>query len=133
MTKNSGEATDVQQSDSSVERTRSPDELFDALADRRRRDVLDLLRTHGGPMSLADLADEIAVREDETPITEVTPGDATRVYMSLYHTHVPKLADAGFLEYDRARDAVAPTDGASELDPILDAVEDAERELTRSG
>lgn len=96
--------------------------VFDLLSDQRRRYVLHCLRTYDNPMQLADVADEIAVLERDTVITDIPAEDVKRVYISLYHTHVPKLVDAGVVEYSQERDAVALTERATELQSQIDAL-----------
>lgn len=98
----------------------SLDVLFDALADRRRRRVLRCLREYRTPMALADLADEVAAREQELPVPEVPPGEAERVYASLSHAHLPKLADANVVEYDRERGSVALSENSERAEPLLE-------------
>lgn len=60
-------------------------------------------------MELSELADEIAAVENETATDEVLNGRAKLVRLDLHHSHVPKLADAGVLEYE-------PESGWIELD-----------------
>lgn len=96
------------------------DTMFAVLADQRRRYVLSLLRTHDGMVSLADLADEIVIREHGTRLPEIPTNEVRRIYLSLYHVHVPKLVDAGVVLYDQDRDLVATTAVASRLYPYLD-------------
>lgn len=98
----------------------SLDALFDALADRRRRYVLHCLRESRTPMALADLADEVATREQEAPISEVPAEEVKRVYVSLYHAHVPKLADASIVEYSQQRDLVALSENSERIEPLLE-------------
>lgn len=90
--------------------------IFDVFAHHRRRYVLRELQRHANPMELADLADEVAVRENETPITDVPADEVKRIYMSLYHTHIPKLEAADLVRYDQERDAVALADQAERVD-----------------
>ena len=82
---------------------RSGDEtetLIDAFAHRRRRLVLAVLDARPESVEFEALVDVVAVREgDETGVVDV--GDRERVRISLYHWHLPKLADAGLVEYDR--------------------------------
>lgn len=103
------------------------DEVFDVLSDRRRRTALEVLIAHEVPLALADLADEVAVREHEARITEISEETVRDVYLSLYHKHVPKLREANVVRYDQDRDLVALTDHADhvegfmhELDPRFD-------------
>lgn len=86
-----------------------PSDDHDSLAHLRRRLVLDRLLSHGGRMGLSELADEIAAAEHGTATDEVSDGRAKLVRLDLHHSHVPKLADAGALEY-------SPESGLLELD-----------------
>lgn len=70
------------------------DEILSLLADRHRRRGLCVLRNGGGrAMTLDTLASEIASADDVT-------ADRATVETSLYHVHLPKLADAGVVEFD---------------------------------
>jgi len=80
--------------------TLSRDRVFDILSSPRRRYVLYYLRDHGGPVELTDLAEELAAWENDTTVDELGPQARKRVYVSLYQTHVPKLEDAGLIDYD---------------------------------
>lgn len=73
---------------------------------RRRRYVVSCLRSHVNPMALADVADEVAIRENGVPITDIPAEAVKRVYFSLYHTHVPALEDAGIVDYTQEGDLV---------------------------
>lgn len=84
----------------------SLDTLFELLSNRRRRYVLSCLNEYENPMALADLADEVAARENGTPITQTSAEEVKRIYISLYHTHVPKLERAGVVRYSQERDLV---------------------------
>ena len=96
--------------------------LHDLLSSERRRDALDCLREHE-PIALPDLADVVAEREHDEPLPQVPEDAVLETYLSLYHTHVPKLADAGVASYDPDRDVVALADDADAVDSLdsLDA------------
>lgn len=93
----------------------SQDLVFDLLSSPRRRFVLYYLRTESDSIALTALADEVAAWEYETPVEELTDQERKRAYVSLYQTHIPKLADAGIVEYDAESGDVAL---ASEADVI---------------
>lgn len=78
----------------------SQDLIFDLLSNPRRRFILYYLRIESGPVKLPDLAKEIAAWEYDTPIDELTDQEQKRAYVSLYQTHVPKLVEAGLVDYD---------------------------------
>ncbi|QLG63374.1 DUF7344 domain-containing protein [Halorarum salinum] len=100
----------------------SPGEAFDLLASQRRRYVLDCLRERGAPMTLAGLADEVAARERDVSVPDVPAEEGERVHVSLYHSHVPKLANAGVVEYDRERDTVTLSAAREHVEPYLELV-----------
>lgn len=78
----------------------SADEVFDLLSNERRRHVLQRLRTVEEPITVTELAELVAATENDVAPDELTDKQRKRVYVSLYQTHVPKLADAGVVDYD---------------------------------
>lgn len=85
------------------------DDAFELLADQRRRLLLAVMRTYGEELTLPDAAEEVAVRETGLNVTNIPAERVREVYLSLYHDHLPRLVDAGLLEYDQERDLVAPS------------------------
>jgi len=98
----------------------STDTVFEVLAERRRRYLLGSLAEHGYSLTLADLADEVASREYDAHITEIPEDDVLEIYLSLYHQHVPKLADADVVAYDQDHDLVARAENASVVERVMD-------------
>ena len=93
------------------------DALFEVLSRERRRYALYCLQRYRNPMTLADLADEVALLErGERSLADVPEEKVKSVYMSLYHSHVPKMADEGVVEYDQDEDAVRLTYEFTTLD-----------------
>lgn len=90
--------------------------MFKILAHHRRRYVIHCLRKYENPMTLADLADEVAVLENDTALMEIPAEEIKRVYFSLYHTHIPKLADAELVQYQQDGDLVTLAERAENLD-----------------
>lgn len=102
-------------------------ESFGALADPRRRAVLRYLATNESPVSIADLADYLAVefegdeRDPNHSSSRIAEwGDALlgtrrRVQISLRHVHIPKLADAGAVDFDIDANTVSIRERGSEL------------------
>jgi len=97
----------------------STDTVFEVLAEQRRRFLLESLAEHGYSLTLADLADEVASREYDAHITEISEDDVLEVYLSLYHQHVPKLAAADVVAYDQDRDLVARASNASVVEQVM--------------
>ncbi|ELY82269.1 hypothetical protein [Natrinema pallidum] len=75
------------------------DELFDALADTRRRTVLRLVRDRT-PQGIGkdDLALRFAAVTADKRLATVTDDDHHRALVALHHRHLPRLTDAGLLE-----------------------------------
>lgn len=84
------------------------DEGLELLADERRRLFLSVMRTYGEEITLPDVAEEVAVRESGRAVTELSAERVANVYISLYHDHMPRLIEAGLIEYDQERDLVIP-------------------------
>lgn len=102
-------------------------ESFGALADPHRRAVLRYLATNESPVSIADLADYLTVEfegDDRDPnhsssrIAEwgdALLGTRRRVQISLRHVHIPKLADAGAVDFDIDANTVSIRERGSKL------------------
>ncbi|MXR52974.1 hypothetical protein GRX03_15345 [Halovenus sp. WSH3] len=99
----------------------SQDVVFDILSSPRRRYVLYHLRTTGETVQLTDLAEEVAAWENDTDPSEITEQERKRVYVSLYQTHIPRLAEVGLIEYDKDTGEIALADQARDIDRYLDA------------
>jgi len=95
------------------------DVVFDILSSARRRYVLYLLRTEDAPVELTELAEDVAAWENDTTVAELTKQQRKRVYVSLYQTHVPKLEDAGLVNYDQDTGEVELTPAANDVDQYL--------------
>lgn len=90
----------------------SGDALYGTPSDRRRRTVLCHLKEDDGEtdIGLAELARAVAVREAGSEEEPVSPAEIRRVHVSLYHVHVPKLATANAVAFDRSDRTVALTE-----------------------
>ena len=68
------------------------------LASERRRAVLRHLQTTDGEASLVELGSAVFATERSA---DASAARRRRVELSLHHVHLPKLEEAGVLEYDR--------------------------------
>lgn len=100
------------------------DEILDALSDRRSRDVVRCLQMNDGTMTMADIAGEIAVWECEADVSNISSDEVKRIYISLYHAHVPKLASADVVEYSQVGDDVSLSMDADRLELVLEFAAD---------
>lgn len=78
------------------------------LSDRRRRLFLEVVTAYEEELTLADAAEAVAEREAGQSVVELSPERIKEVYISLYHDHLPRLLEAGLLEYEQERDLVSP-------------------------
>ncbi|MFC6718147.1 hypothetical protein ACFQGT_10960 [Natrialbaceae archaeon GCM10025810] len=86
----------------------SVDEVFSLLSNRRRRLLLRVMRSYEEELTLPDAAEEVASLETGRAVVNISAERVADVYLSLYHDHLPRLVDAGLLEYDQGRDLVSP-------------------------
>jgi hypothetical protein len=75
-------------------------ERHSVLASERRRLVLGVLEDRTTPLSLSTLAEAVATRESDAAQPDAEAVE--RVTVSLYHHHLPRLADDDLVEYDAA-------------------------------
>ena len=76
----------------------SPSAVYEMLADERRRRTLAVLAGASLPMDVRTLARRVAA-EGDGRTAETTGEPVDRVHVSLYHVHLPKLADLGVVDY----------------------------------
>lgn len=86
---------------------------YELLTEPRRRHTLRALRDTDSPLALADVAAEISAHEQPTATETPDWDNIKRIYVALYHCHVPKLEDAGLVEFDMTRRTVALADSPS--------------------
>ncbi len=67
-------------------------ELLDAIVHPVRMPIVSVLSDHKRPLSVEQLASELVAHDTDV--------DAERATLSLYHSHLPMLADVGVLEFD---------------------------------
>lgn len=102
------------------------DTRFELCANAQRRAVLTTLDPEGPPVAVADLARQVAAQKTESTPDAVTESpQVQRIYVSLIHNHVPKLANAEVVSFDEDRQTVAPG-------PEFDAVRSLIEEVTQS-
>lgn len=89
--------------------------FYDILKNRRRRIVLETLLEESQPMELSELSERVAAIENEIPREELSAKERKSVYTALYQTHLPKLDDAGFINYDRENGIIELEDQTKNL------------------
>ena len=87
-------------------------DLHGAFAEERRRLALDVLTDGSPPLDARTLARRVAARETDSSTESVPSKRVERVHVALYHTHLPKLADFGLVDYDAEEAVVTDYDDA---------------------
>lgn len=98
------------------------DELFAVLSHTHRRVVLQYLRTTETPTSIDDIVTKLVAWEAAQPGNGGTNTDRATFEVSLQHVHLPKLADAGLVEYDDAGQTVTFANETNELESHLETM-----------
>ncbi|MGQ4555640.1 DUF7344 domain-containing protein [Halobellus sp. GM3] len=98
----------------------SETDIHDLLRNDRRRQTIKCLQEQGREVMLRDLAEEIAAREtgESPPPRNIRDS----VYISLHQNHLPKLDDAGVVDYDRDRKTIELRKSAREVDVYMEVV-----------
>lgn len=102
--------------------------VFESLVHRRRRDAIRCLAADGESMPVRTLAHVIAQRERDEPGTGILTAEAEAVHTTLYHQHVPKLVDAGTVEFDREHELVSLTPEGKRAQQVLAFATDGDAE-----
>lgn len=81
--------------------------LFNILSHKRRQYALYCLDRYQTPMTIAELADEVARLEYDAQTLAQIPKEAVKqIYTDLYHSHIPMMKEANLLEDPQDQDAV---------------------------
>jgi len=96
------------------------DGVFAALAHPRRRYLLYTLVDGIEEETLTELATKIAAWEQDKALDDVGEGERRSVHVALYHSHVPKLADLGIVDYREGSDVLVRAVNADQVRAVLD-------------
>jgi len=90
----------------------NPVDSFNLLGNRRRVIVIVYLSLveKGARIEVRHLARVVRGIELEKPPRQVSSGDYESAYNGLIQTHLPKLAEAGVINYDDSRKTLSPTE-----------------------
>ncbi len=99
--------------------------IFDIFSRERRRYALYALDESEGPVALEELAERIRRWEDDGG--SVAEGAYDDVALSLVHTHLPKAAQAEYIEYDREGGEIRISGEPAEFQIVLTVSEALER------
>src|SRR6056297_942434 len=126
------QVSDIVESESEEDEVPEPelsrDLVFDVLKNRRRRYALHYLRRADESVQLSELAEQVAAWENDIEVDAISAAERKRVYTALYQSHLPKLDDAGIVDYNQNRGIVELSTAAEQIDPYLEM--DARDDIT---
>lgn len=100
------------------------DAVCDLLSHEYRRICIVCLATNDQLLTLDRLANEIASYEHKTDSTEIPPLAIQQIQVALDHTHLPRLAAANVIAYDRDNDLIQATEHFDQLYAALSRLTD---------
>lgn len=108
--------------DSSGDGDESDDELpkeieYDILKNERRRLVLRYLFENETPASLSTLSEHVAGVENDKDPRKLDSQERKRAYVGLYQCHLPRMDDAGVIDFNKDRGLVEKGTHAEQLEP----------------
>lgn len=106
------------------------DSVLDVCQNQHRRIILGALAEEQRSLTLNDLTEAILTYNHQTPRTEASDDVLAEIHLSLYHTHLPKLAAEGFITYDSENELVEPTAHLAQAQPTLSTILAADPSLT---
>lgn len=92
--------------------------VFSALSHPRRRYLMYAL-AENPEWTLDDLATKLVAWEEGIDEAAVESNQCDQMYVSLYHTHVPKLVDEGVITYDSEAETIARAGHAEQVFAVL--------------
>jgi hypothetical protein len=98
---------------------RTFDRRYELLSHPTRRALLRTLRENGSTTIDAAAADLVDAGE-RGPAADGGSVDSERLTVSLYHVHLPKMADSGVIDYEPATGTIRANDATEQLYGALD-------------
>ena len=124
VSESQGDGRDEPLLSADAERARSTlplDTVFEIIKNERRRLVLHHLEEAEGTVTIGELAERIAAFENDLDRSELNAQQRKRVYIGLYQCHLPKMDDAGVIEFNQDRGHAKLGPNADQMTPYLEA------------
>jgi len=107
------------------------DVQFDILKNQRRRLVLNYLFDVDNPVSLGTLSEHVAGVENDKDPRALDSQERKRAYVGLYQCHLPRMHDAGVIDFNKNRGMIELGPHAEDLKPHLEQTDDEDLEWAR--
>lgn len=106
----SSDHSHTSQTSQSLSEPIDPSDAIEILSCARRRWAIEFLADQppDEPVTISDLSEHVAARENDCTVMELSSTQRERVYVSMYQTHL--IALDLILEYDRDRGTITPTE-----------------------
>lgn len=87
-------------------------DAWDLLRNRRRRQVIVAVANtdDGETTTTREVAERIAAYENDKPVSELSSTEYKRIRIGIYQEHLPRLDDAGIIDYDQSRNTIEATE-----------------------
>ncbi|NKE38067.1 hypothetical protein GWG54_20190 [Natronococcus sp. JC468] len=91
--------------------------ILSSLREPRRQHTLRILLDRTSPLDLRELATNLTAAEQEQPLLDVAPKDVDAIQAALHHVHLPKLEEAGLIDWNQSAGTVTTTNHPTLSDP----------------
>lgn len=101
-------------------------QIFESLANCRRRTVVSILLNRDSSLTERELAGLLVETDPGEPDTESISERIRTIHTDLCHVHLPRLESAGLVNWDRVEATVTATDHPAFRDPQFERILEAE-------
>lgn len=98
------------------------DTILEVIRNERRRAVLEYIKGRE-EATIREISEHLAELEADEGTSNTTP--RKRAYISLYQSHLPRMAELKAISYDRDRGIICPNNQTDEFNTVLDACKTA--------
>jgi len=103
-------------------------DAWDVFRNRRRRQVIAEVANSDTQETLTtrEVAEQIAAYEHDTRVRELSSKQYKRAYIPLYQDHLPKLDNAGIIDYNQNRNTIRATEKTEAAARLMTAAHDSD-------
>jgi hypothetical protein len=102
-----------------------PSEVFEILRPERRQAIIKVLyEAETTPISVSELAEEVAAIEYDCTPTELDGDQRKRVYIAVYQVHLPRLTEASIVSFNSERKQIYRGENFNRIHHVLSVLLD---------